>query len=318
MSAPAGTQLTGVAPSPPSPPLSVAPSTRAAGATRWGILLALAAALGAGVFAAWPLVAPMKPRPARIDKPPAVKPPSTASSASAKQALGPCGAVAEGEACIEGTRFSRGPTDCGVQDPVHQNACPAQSVEVGTFVLDRLEVSTADWADCVKARRCKGTQATGPADAKLPVRGVTWSDAEGYCSFRKKRLPSDDEWELAAAGRAHDRVFPWGNALPKQGQAVYSRAEPLTGPEPVDAPSSETPERVLHLAGNVAEWTKTAAPSVAPWPDGVPETDGPRAWVRGGGYDSTEEWLRTYARQAYPKELASPSIGFRCARSPKP
>lgn len=321
MTRPTGTSPTGAAPPPASEPMSAAPSTRASPATRWGIVLALGAALGAGVFAAWPLIAPAGPRPVPPKAVLSGKPTasaktstSTSTSSSSKPPAGPCGEQQESEACIEGTHFTRGPNDCGETDPVHQAACPATSVEVGTFVIDRLEVAAGEWAECVKAKRCRAIASTDP---RLPAREVTWADAEGYCAFRKKRLPTDDEWELAAAGKTHDRQFPWGNALPTPALAVFTKAEPLLGPASVDSPSGETKDHVQHLAGNVAEWTKTTAPASAPSPDGVPVTDGPRAWVRGGSYDATEEWLRTYARQAYPKDLVSPSIGFRCARHPK-
>lgn len=317
MTGPLGTSPTGAAPPPSSQPLSAPPSTKASKTTRWVILLALGAAAGAGVFAVWPLVAPVKPRPVPTVKPIATSKPSTSTSKNA--VVGPCGVLAETEACIEGARFSRGPSDCGaIEDPIHRAACPAQSVDVATFVIDRLEVSAGQWADCVKAGKCKAIAAPDP---KLPMRNVTQADAESFCAWKKKRLPTDDEWELAAAGRSHDREFPWGNQLPTPKYAVFTVAEPLLGPGEVDAPSGATPEGVQHLAGNVAEWTKTQAPTSAPWPEGLPEdvkgTWTPRAWVRGGGYDATLERLRTFAREAYPKDTALPTIGFRCVRSPK-
>jgi len=315
---PAGTSPTGAGPSPrssrPPPrsePVSAVPSTRASTATRWGILVALGAAVGAAVFAVWPLVAPVGPRPLPSHKPIATSKP--APSVSAHPALGPCGVLAESEACIEGTHFIRGPADCATIDPLHRAACPPTSVEVARFVLDRFEVSVAQWSECVHAGKCP---AIGAPDPKLPMRNVTQANAAEYCAYKKKRLPTDDEWELAAAGKSH-RSFPWGNSRPSPALAIYTSAEPTPGPAAVDAPSGETPEHVLHLAGNVAEWTKSSAPSTAPWPDGVPPSEGPRAWVRGGGYDASEDRLQTFAREAYPTDTISPSIGFRCARAPK-
>ena len=316
MTGPAGTSPTGGSPRPApiSEPMSAAPSTRASPATRWGILLALGAAVGAGVFAAWPLVAPVKPRPVPSVKPIATSKP-TQSTSKPVMVQGPCGAISESEACIEGAHISRGPTECAIDDPIHRAACPATSVEVAMFVLDRQEVSAGQWLDCVKAGKCKAIAAPDP---RLPMRNVTQTDAEAYCAWKKKRLPTDDEWELAAAGKSH-REFPWGNTLPKPSLAIFTNAEPLIGPSEVDAAAAgATPEGVLNLAGNVAEWTKTNAPTSAPWPEGTKEGVWTgRAWVRGGGYDATLERLYTYAREAWPKDTALPSIGFRCARSPK-
>lgn len=315
MTGPAGTAPTGAAPSggePPSTPPSAVPSTRASPATRWGIFVALGAAIAAGVFAAWPVIAPSPVRPVQSAKPNGTsKPPKAAVSSAAPK--GPCGVLGEGEACIEGARFERGPFDCSVNDPPHRAACPAASVEVATFVIDRLEVSAEQWAACVKAKRCREIAAAVPT---FPIRNVHHADAEAYCAWQKKRLPTDDEWELAAAGR-HRREYPWGNTPPKPELGVFSTPVPLTGPAEVTAPSGATPEGVAHLAGNVAEWTKTPAPPGAPWPEGLNETEGSRVWVRGGGFDATEERLRTWSREAYPRDHVSPSIGFRCVRSPK-
>ncbi|MBI2390796.1 MAG: SUMF1/EgtB/PvdO family nonheme iron enzyme [Deltaproteobacteria bacterium] len=320
MTGPAGTAPTGAAPAgaePPPPtstPPSAAPSTRASPATRWGIFVALGAAIAAGVFAAWPIIAPAPVKPVPSAKPNGTsKAPPAASSAPLH---GLCGVLGETEACIAGGRFERGPFDCSVNDPPHRAACPAASVDVATFVIDRFEVSAAQWAACVKAKRCREILEMGAPEPKFPIRNVTQADGEAYCAWQKKRLPTDDEWELAAAGR-HRREYPWGNDAPKPQHGVFTVAEPLTGPAEVTAPVGLTPEGVAHLAGNVAEWTRAPAPKDAPWPEGVAETDTPRFWVRGGGYDATAERLHAWSREAYPRDHVSPSIGFRCARSPK-
>ncbi len=316
MIGPAGTTPTGALRSePPASPVSAAPSTRASSGTRWAIFLALGAAIGAGVFAAWPMIAPAKKPPIA---PSATKnhtskpvPPSTSSAAPANA----CGSLHEDEACIAGGKLHRGPFDCSTNDPAHRAACPFVFVDVGKLVIDRFEVSYKRYEKCMKAKKCR--EIDFDADLNHPVRNVTHDDAAKFCAFDGKRLPTDDEWELAAAGLGN-RAYPWGNDLPGAGLAVFtSDTNVPTGPVDVDALSRPTPEKVLHLAGNVAEWTSTTAPESAPWPEGVPKAEAPRYWVRGGAYDTTFDALRTWAREAYPETYSSPSIGFRCARTPK-
>lgn len=303
MTGPAGTKPTGHGP-PPSIPPSTAPSTRASPATRWTIVIAIGAAIGAGAFAAWPLVAPAKPP----KPPPKVSATSVSASASpsVSAAPGPCGPLSDLEACIPGGKIRRGPSDClGATDSLHRAACPAEYVNVPMFVLDRYEVSYERYGKCKSCNKLEG-------EAALPVANITRADAEKFCASEKRRLPNDNEWELAAKGM-HERLFPWGNQSPKPTLAVFETDKPLaiTSLAPND-------EGVFHLAGNVAEWTSTDAPDAAPWPEGHPALEfAKRAWVRGGSFQSSTETLRSWSREAYPFDRAYPTIGFRCARSVK-
>lgn len=317
---PAGTRRTGGSARPASrdvasPPESAesAPPSRASKTGRTVLALAVVAALGGGGFAVWPLVRPPPPT-----KPTPKPVTSIAKSASAKAdagaaPTGPCGALADDEVCVAGARISRGPEDCvtASSDPAHKAACPRETVDVKPFAIDKLEVSAERFAKCVASGKCRAIVPAG--DATLPMRGVTHDDATAYCAWAKRRLPTDAEWELAAAGAEH-RVYPWGNGLPAPTLAVYG----AQGPVAVDAtPNAATPGGVLHLAGNVAEWTATPADGDdVPWPFGLdPDPEAKRFWVRGGGFDSDWGALRTWAREAWPASHVSPSIGFRCARA---
>jgi formylglycine-generating enzyme required for sulfatase activity len=102
-----------------------------------------------------------------------------------------------------------------------------KNVTLRPFLLDRCEASNADYVAFLDAlppdqreatRRATGssTAATGrarpPAD-KLdhPVVGVTWRDADAYAKFVNKRLPTEDEWEVACRGK-EGLSYPWATS----------------------------------------------------------------------------------------------------------
>ncbi|GAC1351894.1 MAG: hypothetical protein NVSMB1_09340 [Polyangiales bacterium] len=250
----------------------------------------------------------------------------------------PCLDLLEGEACIAAAKFHRGPFDCAGSDPAHRAACPSQVVYVPTFAIDKREVSVGRYQACVASLACRpvtliddgggekrdedagdgGVLGAREGEGDQPVRFVTVAEAQAVCSWdHGKRLPTDDEWELASAGDSH-REFPWGNEFPTDSSAVFSSnaAGAMARRKPnvvASTPAGATPEGVLDLAGNVAEWTSTRAPARARSSSEGSSTA--RRWVRGGSFASPPEGLRTFMREAHPEDSRSADLGFRCART---
>lgn len=167
--------------------------------------------------------------------------------------------------------------------------------------------------------------------AHHPVMHVTWFDAEAYCKWAGKRLPTEAEWEKAARGE-DGRIFPWGNQMAGLTRANYGR----TG---LSGPVRDRPERLLlyppiisvdkyensvspyglhQMAGNVAEW-------VADWydrdyyksaPDRNPKgpDSGTHRAFRGGGWIDSTPTVRAAQRNGSPPETKMNWLGFRCAR----
>ena len=94
---------------------------------------------------------------------------------------------------------------------------PLSGVYVGTFYMDKTEVTNAMYSEYLGALSCKVKKAPqymedpdfGGED--LPVVDVSYQDAKKYCEYYGKRLPSEAEWEYAARGKRELQDFPWGN-----------------------------------------------------------------------------------------------------------
>ncbi len=162
---------------------------------------------------------------------------------------------------------------------------------------------------------------------------VDWDQAQAYCTTVGKRLPSEQEWELAARGTS-GRRYPWGNEPPDAqrlnacgqecSRMLTSRREEIgkgawpamhTGDDGAPATASVGSYRAhgavapWDLAGNVWEWTSSAY-----CPYGNVNCGDSRRVLRGGGWDTTETSDLLAARRlpAAPR-ARSRSIGFRCA-----
>jgi formylglycine-generating enzyme required for sulfatase activity len=177
---------------------------------------------------------------------------------------------------------------------------------VGPFEIDRTEVTETTYSECVRQGRCATVPLSG--EPGRPICGVTRAEAEAVCGFLLGRLPTNDEWTWAAGG-GRGRRYPWGDTGAVCRRGVWGI---VSGPCGFGSDGPEvsgvhgdgaTPEGIMDLAGNVAEWVS----------DGT-ETTG---FVRGGSWASglaTE--LRTWLVRAALPSIRSREIGVRCAYSP--
>lgn len=168
---------------------------------------------------------------------------------------------------------------------------------VAAFRMDVNEVTIERYRSCESCPAKTG-------EPGLPVTDVSPSEAERFCQSQRGRLPSAAEWVWAAAG-ATARRYPWGNSgLVCRRAAFGLRAGPCAtqnAPELAGSrPDGATPEGLLDLAGNVAEWTREQGGSYA---------------ARGGSFLSTSAAeLKSWARLSEHEKALY--IGFRCAYPP--
>jgi formylglycine-generating enzyme required for sulfatase activity len=182
------------------------------------------------------------------------------------------------------------------------NAQAEKAVQVRAFGLDRAESSFADWQACADRGICRNLVSS---DLQLPVTRVSAFEAQTFCQYKNGRLPTSHEWLWAARGPAARR-YPWGPFGLVCRRAVYGLvngpcAHGGDSPDwPGSRPDGATPDGVLDLAGNVAEWTLD------------PTGDAPRVVARGGSFRAH---LAAELKSLAVRETteAAPDIGVRCA-----
>jgi iron(II)-dependent oxidoreductase len=217
----------------------------------------------------------------------------------------------------------------------NQDERPLRRVKTPGFLIDRHEVTCAQYLPFLEAVRRDGHKYCHPLEPphkdhtpfhtyawalrfswvggkppsgmeNHPVVLVDWFDAYAFANWSGKRLPTEDEWEIAA-GSGDGREFPWGNTFGPEKCAVGD------APVPVGAyPDGMSPWGAHDMAGNVSEWTATVYEADAR--DGkVFQGRHGQPIIRGGSWDDSFRSCRVSARDVHRSPYyRSTTVGFRC------
>jgi iron(II)-dependent oxidoreductase len=234
---------------------------------------------------------------------------------------------------------------------------PRQLVYLDAYEIDRYEVTNIQYSRFLAATGGRapsywvdGKYPAGQAD--YPVVGISWKEADSYCAWAGKRLPTEAEWEKACSG-PNGNLYPWGNqwdprrgnvgyatlphSLPGQAGSptawAYALEAMQTTPDagqpglrPVGSyPGGSNPYGVMDLVGNVSEWVfdwynwndyskmSTRNP-INLEPRWNHSVRGSAWYDPAGDVDRITMGSRCSARRS-AHSIADPRIGFRCARS---
>jgi formylglycine-generating enzyme required for sulfatase activity len=186
-------------------------------------------------------------------------------------------------------------------------------VELDAFWIDQTEVTNAMYARCVAAGICAAPASVesntrrfyfqNPDYDDYPVVFVSYEDAQTYCTWVGRRLPTGSEWEKAARG-AEGRLYPWGDGAPDVTRANFNRMVDDTMPVG-SYPLGAGPYGALDMAGNVSEWTDEVM-------------DGVYRVARGGSYLTDASGLGSVLRYGLTPSRRFNDYGFRCATRSAP
>ena len=203
---------------------------------------------------------------------------------------------------------------------------PVHRVYVDAFSMDLYQVTVKQYARFLDAMHHEvppeWSVMNRPQNQSRPVANVDWADADAYCRWAGKRLPTEAEWEKAARG-TDGRVYPWGNEPPTRyhatsGKEVWSNHSALS---PVGTlVEGKSPYGIYDMAGNVWEW-------VSDWydqdyyknsplqnPTGPPK--GLHKVIRGGSWGSNGITdMRSSDRETHLPSFRGLGTGFRCAKT---
>ncbi|XP_053940891.1 inactive C-alpha-formylglycine-generating enzyme 2 isoform X3 [Cuculus canorus] len=203
------------------------------------------------------------------------------------------------------------------------------SEELKKKVTQKLE-SAPWWLPIEKAfwRQPSGPGSSIKDRLDFPVLHVSWNDAQAFCAWRGKRLPSEEEWEFAARGGLEQRVYPWGNKFQPNRTNLWQGNFPRVdtaedgyhGVSPVAAFPPQNNYGLYDLLGNTWEWTASEYPA----PGLASRQRAQKMHVlRGASWIDTADGsanhkARVTTRMGNTPDSASDNLSFRCAANVPP
>ena len=203
---------------------------------------------------------------------------------------------------------------------------PRHRVYLDAYYIDKTEVTVAQYKQCIYAGNCKPMRDSRKCNYNQrdkhqhPVNCVDWYQAQNYCKFRGKQLPSEAQWERAARSKDGD-IYPWGAHPPNESLVLFG--------QPSGSGTSEVESKnvanngTYAMAGNVWEWVMDCYDknlyklrSDPRNPVHIPTTcSSTRRVLRGGSYRVNAKLLRSSNRLRVKPSIQGARIGFRCVKA---
>ena len=232
---------------------------------------------------------------------------------------------------------------------------PAHLTFIDRFFIDKTEVTQDDYAKFLQTTKHRAPfhwkdGRIPEGQGQFPVYNVSWDDADAYCQWAGKRLPTEAEWEKAARGGLEKKRYPWGDELrpgvaapPKNADAAAAATPPpdnqrTPGPKLAQYAVPTGPTKVgsfppngfglYDVMGNVAEWVNDWYDRtyyvVSPEANPKGPATGMYRVIRGSSWsdlieagDEVEPRVyRVYFRNFLTLSHRTNVVGFRCAQTP--
>ena len=242
-----------------------------------------------------------------------------------------------GMAFIPGGKYYIG-SPAGVGDPDEH---PGEEIYIDAFYIDKTDVTLNDYALFTRVTAANYPEWQKPNGrynidtgsdnyykrlniliktcGTCPVFGITWENADAYCRWKNKHLPTEAQWEAAARAGSREK-YSFGDTQELAGEYSWNENNSGDFPRPV---GQKKPNKfgLYDTSGNVWEWVSdlydknyySVRPAKNPTgPQAGPQT-GKEHVIRGGSWAFDVDSMRVANRASYQR--ANDDIGFRCAVS---
>ena len=204
---------------------------------------------------------------------------------------------------------------------------PMHMVWLDNYWIDMTEVTNGLYEKCVEAGNCRPPHDTSSNKQSsyfgnaqfdhFPVINVDWSQANTYCQWAGRRLPSEAEWEKAARG-TDGRTYPWGEGIDKSKANYADNRNDTT--QVGSYPNGVSIYGAMDMMGNVNEWVtdwydEKYYQSQTTWRSPTGPSSGANRVLRGGAWNDVSLIFSAYRAKLDPSFSAN-ELGFRCAVSP--
>jgi len=222
-------------------------------------------------------------------------------------------------------KFQMGSSDYG---PIH-------TVDLDAFWIDQTDVTNAMFAKYVASNggnepplktssNTRKSYFQNSQYANYPVIYVSWDQADAYCKWAGRQLPTEAQWEKAARG-TDGRTYPWGEGIDKS-KANYDPAGQKWDNDDTSKvgsyPAGASPYGALDMAGNVwqwvADWYESSYYAGSPDQNPTGPDSGTARVARGGSAGNDSSLINSAARLDVDPLEQDFSTGFRCAMSAAP
>ena len=199
---------------------------------------------------------------------------------------------------------------------------PKHQVYLEDYYIDQSEVTVSAYKQCVEEGRCnnpnqiEGCNWQDKSKYNHPMNCVTWFEAQTYCQFKGKRLPTEAQWEKAAR-RDNDDIYPWGLKSPTEELAHFGKKETTAVTSKHKAAYG-----LFGMAGNISEWVANCYEDNAYQrraksknaQDNIIRCASAQRIFRGGSFLDKPSHLRSSFRRWHKSTDWNKTLGFRCAK----